>query len=115
MLPCRHAICDTCVAIFGTASRGVEYHVDLSQCPICRRSFQLTVRQLPPTKGPVVITLDGGGVRGIITLGLLRALERRLGGVVKIHQIADFVSGTSVGKLALDPCSLSLSASQSSI
>lgn len=103
MLPCRHAICDTCIAIFGTASRGVKYHVDFSQCLICQRSFQLTVRQLPPTKGPIVMTLDGGGVRGIIMLGLLQALERQLRGVIKIHQITDFISGTSVGKLTLDP------------
>lgn len=99
MMPCRHAICDTCVAIFGTINCSAEYHMDLSQCPMCRKSFQFTVRQLPPTKGPVIMTLDGGGVRAMITLGLLRALERRLGSVIKIHQIANFFSGTSVGML----------------
>lgn len=97
MMPCRHAICDTCATILGSATRGAEYHVDLSQCPMCRRSFQLTVRQLPPTKRPVVITLDGGGIRGYITLGLLRALERRFAGAIKLPQIPDLFAGTSVG------------------
>ncbi|KAJ5500664.1 hypothetical protein N7453_009715 [Penicillium expansum] len=59
MLPCRHAICDTCVVLFGTASTNAEYHIDLSECPICDIPLQLTVRQLPPTKRPIVISLDG--------------------------------------------------------
>lgn len=96
MLPCRHAICDTCVVLFGTASTHAEYHIDLSKCPICGDLLQLTVRQLPPTKRPIVISLDGGGVRGVIQLGLLRALERRLGGI-SIAQISDLCIGTSVG------------------
>lgn len=79
MLPCRHSICDTCVVIFGTVGKSAEYHVDISSCPMCEKSFQLTIRQLPPTKCPVILSLDGGGVRGIIQLGLLRALEKRLG------------------------------------
>jgi hypothetical protein len=97
-LPCRHAICDTCVIIFGQPTCGVEYHYDLVQCPMCQKPFQLTVRQLPPTKRPVVISLDGGGIRGMITLGLLRALERRLAGAVTtIAEIPDLIAGTSVG------------------
>ena len=97
ILPCRHAICDTCVTVFGSPSRSVEYHVDLSRCPWCQETFELTVRQLPPTKGAVVMTLDGGGIRGLVSLGLLRALERRLGGGMTIAQITDFIVGTSVG------------------
>ncbi|CAG7970680.1 unnamed protein product [Penicillium salamii] len=96
MLPCRHAICDTCVVMFGTASSRAEYHTDLSKCPICDKSLQLTVRRLPPTKRPIVVSLDGGGVRGILQLGLLRELERRLGGI-SIAQISDLCIGTSVG------------------
>jgi hypothetical protein len=96
MLPCRHAICDTCVVLFGTASSRAEYHTDLSKCPICEASLQLTVRRLPPTKGPILVSLDGGGVRGILQLGLLRELERRLGGI-SIAQFSDSCTGTSVG------------------
>lgn len=97
MLPCQHAICDTCVVIFGTIGRSAEYHVDISSCPMCEKSFQLTIRQLPPTKGPVILSLDGGGIRGIIQLGLLRQLERRLGEESRISQVFDLFVGTSVG------------------
>jgi hypothetical protein len=97
-LPCRHAICDTCVTIFGRPTCGVEYHQDLVRCPLCQKPSQLTVRQLPPTKRPVVVTLDGGGIRGMITLGLLRALERRLAGAVTtVAEIPDLIAGPSVG------------------
>lgn len=98
MLPCRHAICDTCVPIFGSPSRSAEYHVELSRCPWCQETCDLTVRQLPPTKGAVVVALDGGGIRGLVTLGLLRALQRRLEGAVSIVEIADYIIGTSVGR-----------------
>jgi hypothetical protein len=97
MLPCGHAICDNCVVIYGSTSSRAEYHIDLPECPICDEAVNLTIRQLPPTKGPIVISLDGGGVRGIIQLGLLRALEKRIGGI-SIAEVADLFAGTSVGE-----------------
>lgn len=95
MLPCRHAICDTCVVIFGSPSSLGEYHFEVAHCPICDAKSNVIVRQLPPTKHPVVLSLDGGGVRGLIQLGLLRALERRIG--VPIASLPDLCTGTSVG------------------
>jgi patatin-like phospholipase/acyl hydrolase len=45
-----------------------------------------------------VVTLDGGGIRGMITLGLLQALERQLAGAVTtITEIPNLITGTSVG------------------
>ncbi|CAG7935874.1 unnamed protein product [Penicillium salamii] len=95
MLPCKHAMCDTCVVIFGYPSSLGEYHFEVAQCPICEERSNVTVRQLPPTKHPVILSLDGGGVRGLIQLGLLRALERRIG--VPIASLPDLCTGTSVG------------------
>ncbi|GAA93247.1 phospholipase, patatin family protein [Aspergillus luchuensis IFO 4308] len=96
---CRHGICDPCVTMFGQRARGVEYYRDLAQCPLCQGSLQLTVRQLPPTKRPVVLALDGGGIRGMVTLGLLRALEQRLAGAITLPEIPDLIAGTSVGSV----------------
>lgn len=96
MMPCKHALCDTCVMIFGKPSATGEYHVDLTQCPICEESFNITIRQLPPTKHPVILSLDGGGVRGLVQLGLLLALEKRLG--ISMADLPDLCTGTSVGK-----------------
>ncbi|XRM38736.1 hypothetical protein ABZX51_002133 [Aspergillus tubingensis] len=97
--PCRHGICDTCVTMLGQRARGVEYHRDLAQCPLCQGALQLTVCQLPPTKRPVVLALDGGGIRGMVTLGLLRALEQRLAGAITLPEIPDLTAGTSVGSV----------------
>jgi hypothetical protein len=43
----------------------------------------------------VILTLDGGGVRGLVQLGLLRALESRIG--IPIASLPDLCIGTSVG------------------
>lgn len=99
-MPCKHSICDTCAVLFGMNGSQAEYHTTLSRCPICEDTCDLTIRRLPPTKHPVIFSLDGGGVRGIIQLGLLRELERRLGGV-PVVQIADLCTGTSVGMVFL--------------
>lgn len=96
MMQCRHAICENCVVIFGTTNTRAHYHTILSECPFCSQPVNLTIRHLPSTKRPIVFSLDGGGVRGIIQLGLLRALEKRLG--VPVAQIPDLCTGTSVGK-----------------
>ncbi|KAJ5642529.1 hypothetical protein N7490_006529 [Penicillium lividum] len=98
MMPCKHTICDNCVTLFGNVSSYAEYHTDLSECPICGEDFKIIIRRLPPTKRPVIFSLDGGGTRGIIQLGLLRALEKRL--LTPIAQIPDLCTGTSVGALS---------------
>jgi hypothetical protein len=101
MLPCHHAICDICVVIFGLPSKNAEYHFDLHHCPVCSESFQVVIRQLPPTKSPVVFSLDGGGVRGMIQLGLLQSLEKRLGNEILLSQIVDLFTCTSAGMCCL--------------
>lgn len=100
MLACRHAMCDDCVVIFGSKAAIAEYHYSIMQCPICSQEARLTVRQLPPTKGPNILSLDGGGVRGIVQLGLLRSLEKRLGQSL-VARFINLCGGTSAGMLDL--------------
>ncbi|CDM32691.1 Acyl transferase/acyl hydrolase/lysophospholipase [Penicillium roqueforti FM164] len=96
ILPCKHTIYNTCVVIFGKPSRLREYHFEVTQCPICKERSDVTVRQLPPTKPPVILTLDSGGVRGLIQLGLLQVLESRIG--IPIVSLPDLCIGTSVAQ-----------------
>jgi hypothetical protein len=95
MMPCKHALCDTCVVIFGKSSSLGAYLWDVAECPVCDEKFVVSIRQLPPTKHPVILSLDGGGIRGLYQLGLLRALEKRIG--VPIAVLPDLCLGTSVG------------------
>jgi hypothetical protein len=97
MLPCGHAICNICERRFGERARGAEYHFGVTSCIICRESFAFTVRILPPTKRPTILVLDGGGIRGVISLGYLRALEERQGNR-SLRELFDLTLATSVGK-----------------
>ncbi|KAL5364260.1 hypothetical protein BJX96DRAFT_178817 [Aspergillus floccosus] len=97
VLPCGHALCDTCVAIVGSRGPPAEYHFELAKCPLCFRSGSVVVRSLPPTRRPIILTLDGGGVRGVVTLGFLTALEARVGGSSGLREAVDLTVGTSAG------------------
>ncbi|CBF87230.1 predicted protein [Aspergillus nidulans FGSC A4] len=69
----------------------------MTSCPLCLKCFSLTVRLLPPTKRPTILVLDGGGIRGIITLGFLKALESQVVGVGGLREAFDLNVGTSAG------------------
>ncbi|KAJ5082778.1 hypothetical protein N7532_011821 [Penicillium argentinense] len=89
MMPCNHAICENCTVVFGERWAEAEYQTSVGILAILQFGNFRQQNNL----------LDGGGVRGIIQLGLLRELERRLGGI-PLAQIADLCSGTSVGALS---------------
>ncbi|EED22741.1 conserved hypothetical protein [Talaromyces stipitatus ATCC 10500] len=91
VLPCGHAICDVCIRRFAAPGAG-EYLFRLETCDLCQSTFTYTVRQVPPTQRPNILVLDGGGVRGIVTLGYLRELA-------SLRNWFQLVVGTSVGGL----------------
>ncbi|PYH75612.1 FabD/lysophospholipase-like protein [Aspergillus uvarum CBS 121591] len=97
VLPCGHTICDTCANIFGNPNAGAEYRVELVGCRLCQAPFSFVIRFLPPTKRPTLLVLDGGGVRGVVTLGYLAALEDKLGDKQGLREIFDLTVGTSAG------------------
>jgi patatin-like phospholipase/acyl hydrolase len=53
-----------------------------------------------------ILSIDGGGLRGIIPIIVLQELERRMGGK-RIHEMFDMVAGTSTGGLIA--CAVTLS------
>lgn len=98
-LPCGHSLCDTCVQIFGTLSllREEEYHV--SSCPLCGSQKALTVRLKPSTSASRILSIDGGGSRGIIPLENLNILQNILGPELPLTDMIDLTVGCSSGGL----------------
>lgn len=100
VLPCGHALCETCVIDFGERS-GNSYQTEivLKKCPLCRESWDppQIVQTKPACAGVRVLTLDGGGIRGIIELTLWQFVEKEIGLDLPIHRFFDLIIGTSTG------------------
>lgn len=96
-LPCGHVICTQCVKDFGMPRSNNVYEVRF--CPLHKvetSRWTQTVALKPDTAGPRVLTLDGGGVRGILMLMTLQQIERHLG-EMPIESFFDLMIGTSAG------------------
>jgi hypothetical protein len=100
-LECGHALCDVCICIFGTPTSGREFHYDLFACPICGANITCQARLVPPTCRVRFLGVDGGGSRGVVSLGFLKELERSLNLPYSLQEHFDFAIGTSSGKACL--------------
>ncbi|EWZ80936.1 hypothetical protein FOWG_15265 [Fusarium oxysporum f. sp. lycopersici MN25] len=102
-LPCGHVICETCVDDFDDTAVDKRYPGRLmhQRCIICDTSssdkwpFVTIIR--PPLCGLRVLSLDGGGVRGIVELTVLNRLEKEIGLGIPIGSFFDLIVGTSTG------------------
>ena len=104
ILPCGHSFCDHCVREFGEASEYFEHAWTMSSRALCQASFHGngSLLHLHPTcAGVRMLTLDGGGVRGIVELVLLERLSSTLGLDIPMQECFDLIIGTSTGKRTL--------------
>ncbi|KAK0721616.1 hypothetical protein B0T26DRAFT_800576 [Lasiosphaeria miniovina] len=95
-LPCGHTLCKNCVQAFGNdAGQGI---FELNSCPLhhseTRWPKPAQIRFKPDEAGVRVLCLDGGGVRGIVELVILRAIEQRLGEHIPVQNFFDLIVGT---------------------
>jgi len=95
-LGCGHALCATCTWDRSRRSTGGSL-CRLDRCPACDAVVTFVTRLKPPTAGYRALSLDGGGVRGIVELAILRHLVEKLDLGVEAHQLFDFFAGTSAG------------------
>lgn len=102
-LPCRHVLCETCLKDFAQSE---EYPGYLTHqcCVFCAESasdsdkWPYTIMVRPNSAGIRVLSLDGGGVRGIVELTILERLEKQIGLGVPLGQFFDLIVGTSAGE-----------------
>jgi len=102
VLSCGHGYCPDCVKEFGRKSQYYEYGLVMDHCILCQAEWRdehsQLIRLRPRCAGVRILTLDGGGVRGIMELALLERLELRVGLKVHIRDLFDLIMGTSTGK-----------------
>jgi hypothetical protein len=97
-LACGHCICENCVRVFGRRSEHDPWTFEVDSCFWCGRPTSgVVVKTLPPTAGIRVLTFDGGGVRGLVTLISLQSLQDRIGLEYPVQEHFDVVVGTSSG------------------
>ncbi|KFY85571.1 hypothetical protein V498_07704, partial [Pseudogymnoascus sp. VKM F-4517 (FW-2822)] len=102
LLPCNHVICVSCVEDFDETPKEKQYpgsftHKSCIICAATSSKWPYRVRVKPDLAGVRVLSLDGGGVRGIVELIVLQKLEKLIGLGLPLDQLFDFMVGTSAG------------------
>lgn len=102
-LPCRHGYCADCVKDFGQPSPHARYVYKMQQCVLCgpfrgTSHEEYEIRLDPRAAGVRLLTLDGGGIRGIVELSLLEKVLERVNLELPIMELFDLIVGTSTGK-----------------
>lgn len=98
---CGHAIYNVYIKISGNAVLSQEYCYELPTCVFCKVG-RLTAKLKPPTAGVRILSIDGGGVRGVVPLEFLNLLQKEVGEACPIQDLFDLAIGTSSGLLY--PC-----------
>ena len=100
-LPCGHVLCTPCVKGYGTPQPGTPGTYTIVACPLHETDtlFETPweVYFKPPLAGVRVLSLDGGGIRGIVILQVLSSLEEEFGHRIAIQEFFDLIVGTSTG------------------
>lgn len=111
VLACGHALCESCVKALALHHQGCNLENDdrmlsLLRCPLHKdaqvfdpQSNPCSIHVKPEYSGVRILTLDGGGVRGVIELKMLAAVEKALGGRIPVQRFFGLVGGTSTGGL----------------
>ncbi|KAL3428780.1 FabD/lysophospholipase-like protein [Aspergillus tetrazonus] len=94
---CGHMICDACVETFGKKAYQTNHEYTVVECILCGKSSQLVVRLKPPTAAPRILSIDGGGPRGVIPLENLEILQEIVGPELAVPDFFDLYMGTSSG------------------
>jgi len=101
VLGCGHAYCPRCVQELGKQSSQFECAWVLLGCVLCKSLEQERphlVKLRARCAGVRVLTLDGGGIRGIVELALLWSIHDAIGLEIPIRDMVDLIVGTSTGE-----------------
>ncbi|KAM9874547.1 hypothetical protein VDGL01_11377 [Verticillium dahliae] len=100
-LPCGHVHCDNCVWDYGRPSDKDPWTTLYSECHLCDSLLpeEAVIRRHPPTAGVGVFCLDGGGVRGIVSLEILKRIHDSIKLPIPLTRFIKVFFGISSGGL----------------
>ncbi|KAA8903651.1 hypothetical protein FN846DRAFT_779968 [Sphaerosporella brunnea] len=101
VLHCGHVLCEDCIDDYSDQDE-MRMHFTVRTCPLCHQRGPLsttpwTIKRDPWEAPPRILCLDGGGVRSVIQLRILSALEGHIGLGLPIQEFFDLIVGTSAG------------------
>eukprot|EP01103_Thecamoeba_quadrilineata_P003590 TRINITY_DN1334_c0_g2_i1.p1 TRINITY_DN1334_c0_g2~~TRINITY_DN1334_c0_g2_i1.p1 ORF type:complete len:1437 (+),score=268.86 TRINITY_DN1334_c0_g2_i1:84-4394(+) len=96
MLSCGHSACKSCIG-----------SIDSTTCPLCppdsnrQQVIADDSQRVPKGAGIRILSLDGGGTRGVITQVILTELKKQMWDQhrINLRDMFDFVAGTSLGAM----------------
>ena len=99
VLDCGHALCNICIKTYGRRSSSTKYNYYLSSCVLCASPHRASDFQfVPPSAGIRILSIDGGGIRGVISLIFLIHIEQALSNFgCSLREHFDLICGTSAG------------------
>ncbi|RYP21730.1 hypothetical protein DL765_002086 [Monosporascus sp. GIB2] len=97
-MPCGQVLCTACMRTFRGKGSDEDLSKNLTRCPFhSDKGCCLEIDEKPLHAGVRMLCLDGGGIRGVIQLAILRAIEKEFEGSLRIQWFFDLVVGTSAG------------------
>jgi hypothetical protein len=96
-LSCGHSLCDKCVQLWGRGQPGSHNMYRIDGCLLCRATCTKLVQLKPPSASIRILSIDGGGIKGIIPLKEMEEMQVILGPDLRIQDLFDLVFGTSSG------------------
>ncbi|KAH8710251.1 hypothetical protein GQ44DRAFT_626663 [Phaeosphaeriaceae sp. PMI808] len=97
--PCGHMVCEECYKDLGRSHITDPHFYEFDHCPLCEIPCNVALRVKPITAGFRVLSIDGGGIRAMIPIQFLRALEQAVGLDIPIQEHFDLSYGTSSGAM----------------
>ncbi|OCK87877.1 uncharacterized protein K441DRAFT_670005 [Cenococcum geophilum 1.58] len=100
ILECGHGYCARCVQEIGKPSEWYEYGWVVNSCILCQSNWQdgrHLFRLHPICAGVRALTLDGGGIRGIVEISLLEKVHAAIELDMPLRECFDLIVGTSTG------------------
>ncbi|KAL6411018.1 hypothetical protein AUP68_07453 [Ilyonectria robusta] len=98
-LPCGHVICRVCATAAGESTPGG--FVTLQRCPLQDHQNEFWSQKWagyikPSQAGLRILSLDGGGIKGVVEMEILNRLQKHLC-PIPVRDCFDLIVGTSAG------------------